>query len=107
MLDSTNLALRIKQTAKAQGVSVKTLLAECELNKNTLSTMQSSGYYPRLEAIAKIADKLCVSVDFLLGRSEEVEVKSDLTENQKELMSMIQALPDDKVAGILAILRSV
>lgn len=44
------------------------MLADCELSVNTLSTMQSKNYYPKLESLVKIADYLDVSVDYLLGR---------------------------------------
>lgn len=50
------------------------MLSDCNLSVNTLSSMQSGGYYPRLEAIAKIADYLDCSVDYLLGRTDIVEV---------------------------------
>ena len=60
----------IKSTAKSRKVSISKLLSDCELNKNALYTMQSSGYFPRVEALAKIADYLNVSVDYLLGRTD-------------------------------------
>ena len=50
------------------------MLSDCDLSVNTLSSMQSGGYYPRLEAIARIADYLDCSVDYLLGRTEKPEV---------------------------------
>ena len=69
MQNSQELANKIKSYAKNKGISIGTLLAECSLSKNTLSSMQSGGYYPRIEAICKIADYLDCSVDFLLGRT--------------------------------------
>lgn len=61
-------ANKIKDLAKAKGVSVSKILADCEINKNALNTMQSSGYFPRVETLTKLADYLGVSVDYLLGR---------------------------------------
>ena len=52
------------------------MLSECDLNINLLSTMQSSGFFPRLEAIAKIADYLDCSVDYLLGRTNRMQESS-------------------------------
>ena len=46
------------------------MLSECTLSKNTLSTMQSGGSLPRLETLAKIADYLGCSVDYLIGRTD-------------------------------------
>lgn len=60
----------IKNLAKQRNISVSKLLSDCELNKNAIFTMQSSGYFPRVEALMKIADYFEVSVDYLLGRTE-------------------------------------
>ena len=44
------------------------------MNKNTLSNMQSGGFFPRAETIVRIADYLDCSVDYLLGRTDKPEV---------------------------------
>ena len=74
MHNSQELANIIKKTAKSKNIAVGKMLADCGLSINTLSSMQSGGYYPRLEAIAKIADYLDCSVDYLLGRTDCPEV---------------------------------
>lgn len=71
MKNSQELAKTIKDRAKTMKITVKQMLNDCELSINTLSSMQSGGYYPRLEAIAKIADYLDCSVDYLLGRTDD------------------------------------
>ena len=68
MQNSQITADRIKSLAQNKGISVSKLLSDCELNKNAIFTMQSNGYYPRAEALIKIADYLDCSVDYLLGR---------------------------------------
>lgn len=105
MLDSNNLALRIKQLAKQQGISAKQLLEDCELNKNALYHMQTGGYYPRMEAFVKIADRLNVSLDYLMARTEETGVESTLTAVQREAITLICDLPDEKIEGLLQLLR--
>ncbi len=74
MKSSQELAISIKSFAKSKNVTVKQMLTDCELSINTLSSMQAGGYYPRLEAIVKIADYLDCSVDYLLGRTDNPEV---------------------------------
>lgn len=74
MQNAQETANRIKDRAREKGISVSKLLCECELNKNAIFTMQSNGYYPRVEAISKIADYLDCSVDYLLGRTDKPEV---------------------------------
>lgn len=70
MKSSQEMALMIKEIAKSKKITVGQMLADCELSVNTLSTMQSKNYYPRLESLVKIADYLDVSVDYLLGQTE-------------------------------------
>lgn len=74
MNNSQETANLIKSLANLKGVSISKLLLDCELNKNALYTMQSSGYFPRVEALAKIADYLDVSIDYLLGRTNRPQV---------------------------------
>lgn len=69
MKGSQEIALLIKEIAKSKKIAIGDMLVDCELSVNTLSTMQSKGYYPRLEALMKIADYLDVSIDYLLGRN--------------------------------------
>ena len=74
MFNSSQVAERIKSTARSRGILVKDLLASCELSKNTLSSMKSGGFFPRAESIVSIADYLDCSVDYLLGRTDKPEV---------------------------------
>lgn len=74
MNNSQEIAALIKDLAKSKKTTIGKMLSDCSLSVNTLSSMQSGGYYPRLEAIAKIADYLGCSVDYLLGRTDNPEV---------------------------------
>lgn len=74
MNPSQEVAALIKKLAKTKKIAIGKMLADCDLSVNTLSSMQSGGYYPRLEAISKIADYLDCSVDHLLGRTDNPEV---------------------------------
>lgn len=74
MNNSQELAKSIKELAKSKNISIGKMLSDCNLSINTLSSMKSGGYFPRLEALAKIADYLDCSVDYLLGRTDCPEV---------------------------------
>ena len=67
------VAARIKGILKSKKVSASKMLMDLGMNKNALYTMQD-GYLPRLDSIAKIADYLDCSVDYLLGRTDNPEV---------------------------------
>ena len=74
MHNSQEVANIIKAFAKSKGISTGVMLSDCDLNKNSLSTMKSGGYLPRAETLVKIADYLDCSVDYLLGRTDNPEV---------------------------------
>lgn len=67
-------ATRIKERAKEKDILIKDLLDYCELGKNTLSTMVHRGSWIQAVSLAKIADRLDCSVDFLLGRTNNPEI---------------------------------
>ena len=73
MYNSQDVVKNIKLVAKEQGKAVGKMLEDCGLSKNALSSMQS-GYLPRTENLCKIADYLNVSVDYLLGRTDNPEI---------------------------------
>lgn len=74
MYNSQQVAATIKAFSKSKKISTGKMLSDCDLSKNTLSSMQSGGYLPRAENLAKIADYLDCSVDYLLGRTDNPEV---------------------------------
>lgn len=73
MYDSRTIAERISSYALGTGVPVQAMLRDCDLGKNTLTNMRS-GRSLACDSLALIADRLSCSVDFLLGRTDVVEV---------------------------------
>ena len=89
MYNSQKIANRIKSTSKSKGIIMKTMLAECELGINSVSQM-SKGNDMLSKNLAKIADYLNVSVDYLLGRTDyPYTIQAD--ENGKPVV-----MPDDE-----------
>lgn len=93
MKNSQELAITIKEIAKSKKIAIGQMLRDCDLSINTLSSMQAGGYYPRLEAISKIADYLGCSVDYLLGRSESKQTNADIKDivdlSREEVMELL------------------
>lgn len=73
MYNSQEITERIKSRAKERGISINELLNGCKLGKNTIAKM-SNGSDILTQNFAKIADYLDCSVDYLLGRTDVVEV---------------------------------
>ena len=74
MHNSQEVSNTIKNYAKSKKIATGKMLSDCDLSKNTLSSMQSGGYLPRAETLIKIADYLGCSIDYLLGRTDNPEV---------------------------------
>ena len=82
LYNSPDIAKRIKLYAKEQKISLKELLINCNLGSNTFSHMLH-GRSIASDSLAKIADYLNCSVDYLLGRTYNPKInqskeKSDI-----------------------------
>lgn len=67
MYESHNIATAIKTIAKEKNIIIKQMLSDCELGSNTMSAMYH-GKSIASDSLARIADYLGVTVDYLLGR---------------------------------------
>lgn len=63
------LSERIKTLCKQKGISVKSLLTDCNMNRNTIYDLEKKGSFPSVDKIYTLADHLDCSVDHLLGRT--------------------------------------
>ena len=72
MYESNKIAERIKDLARERGVSVRQMLSDVGLGFNTMANMRNS--VPKADNLAKMADYLSCSVDYLLGRTNNPEV---------------------------------
>lgn len=69
MYNAQQVIERVQSALKNAGITQKTMLRDCGISENTLKRMNDergmSSFY-----LARIADYLKVSVDYLLGRTE-------------------------------------
>lgn len=70
---SLNVAEVIKARAKQKGVILKDMLSELGLGSNTMSNMRHNRMIAA-DSLARIADYLDCSVDYLLGRTDKPEI---------------------------------
>ncbi len=100
MYVSANIADRIRLIAKSKSISVKQLLEDVGLGFNTMSNMKTS--VPKADNLARIADYLNCSVDYLLGRTDDPEINQDnisqmkvgITEHEKRLIAAYRNKPE-------------
>lgn len=93
MYNSNNVAEMIKFAAKEKGISVKQLLIDVGLGRNTMSNFKTS--MPKADNLAKIADYLGCSVDYLLGRTDVPQSEpASLSEEEAELLQRYRSLDE-------------
>lgn len=73
MYVTQDIASRIKLAAKSKKIAMKQMLSDCELNINAVSEF-SKGKHLSCISLARIADYLDCSVDYLLGRTDNPEI---------------------------------
>lgn len=73
---AVEIAQKIKDLAKEKEITIKDMLLEIKLNKNSINTL-SNGSMIQCDSLAKIADYLDCSVDFLLGRTPQKKYSID------------------------------
>ncbi len=86
MYNSNNIAERIKNLAKQKGVSLAALLLDASLGRNTMANFKTS--MPKADNLARIADCLDCSVDYLLGRTDVPEVNRGAVPEPTHLIKM-------------------
>lgn len=69
MYDASDVAAKINQLLKEKQLSQKDMLESCNLSKNAISSMLSRGSMLRADNLARIADYLDCSIDYLMGRT--------------------------------------
>ena len=101
MYNPSQLSKSIRAVAKSKGIVIGDMLRSCDLGINTMSNL-NHGKSIAFDSLAKIADYLDVSVDYLLGRTEDPEKKYDATINQAaEAFSKLSFSDKAKVMNLI------
>ncbi len=62
--------MRLKELRKKKGISQLRLATELNTTQNTISRYETGEREPGIDELIKIADYFNVSVDYLIGRTE-------------------------------------
>lgn len=110
MYKSSDVADRLRYMAKLRGITMKDALKEADVSTNIMTNMRKS--MPNAITLAKLADRLECSVDYLLGRTSEMltpgadqapppiqeeadstEEAAQLSRNAAEMLELFEQLP--------------
>lgn len=72
MYNSQDVAETIKNVSKSKNITIKKLLEDVGLGFNTMSNMKTS--MPKADNLARIADYLDCSIDYLMGRTDNPDI---------------------------------
>ncbi len=77
------------------------------ISSGNISDWKSGKSAPNIEAIAKIADYLGCSVDYLLGRTDDpLSINSNMDPEMAEAIKLFANLPSDKRKELLNFIRT-
>lgn len=97
MYNSSDTATTIKNLTKKRGMTIKDMLSSCGLGRNTLSNMLVRGSWIQANNLAKIADCLDCSVDYLLGRDSMPEMQTDKKDDIIKMYNQLSENAREKV----------
>ncbi len=90
MYKSSDVADKLRDMAKLRGVTMKAVLEKAGLSFNIMTGMRTS--MPKADTIAKLADALDCSVDYLMGRSPQLQtpgVEQAIVETSRNAAEML------------------
>ena len=93
MYISSEVAERVKNLAKSRGMKLGTLLRDAGLGSNTMANFKTS--MPKCDTLAKIADQLGCSVDYLIGKEqkkEAVQTNGQEEDIDNEIMRLVEGM---------------
>lgn len=85
-----DVANRLRDLADLRGVPMQQVLLDCGINRNAMTHMRTS--MPSASSIAKLADRLDCSIDYLMGRSPQVQtpgVEQAIVESSRNAAEML------------------
>lgn len=101
MYNSQDIAEHIKNAAAQNNCKLGDMFAELGISANTLHNMKTS--MPKTDTLAKIADYLGVSVDYLLGRQIKNSTPDDI---RSAIINRVYAMSDEQAKKLLDLLES-
>lgn len=97
-------ALRLKELREQKGLSQKAFSMKLGVSQSTVGMWESKKREPNFETAKKIADFFNVSVDYILGRTNEpnqIDLDKELEGVQFALYSETKELTDEEKKSVL------
>lgn len=83
--------LKLQEIREQKGMLQKDLAEKLNKTRACISSWETAKTEPDIQSLIEIADVLEVSIDYLLGRTDEMDLatkQTDLTPDQNELLNL-------------------
>ncbi|MGL5329986.1 MAG: helix-turn-helix domain-containing protein [Peptostreptococcaceae bacterium] len=95
-----SIGYRISKARRHMNINQKELAVRANITEGSLSRYENDLREPKAAALVQIADALNVSTDYLLGISDDMEVKPTLADKSDlELEEIVKQVSDDLTSG--------
>lgn len=84
-MNNIQLAVTIKTLCKAKKITVKSLLENCNINRNFMYDLEKKAQAPSVDKLEAIADYLDCSIDYLLGRTDNPNIIRSLQKSERSI----------------------
>lgn len=73
-VQNSQVAERVKKLCINQNVAISDMLQKCKITKSLIYDMEKRDRTPSADIMERIADYFGVSIDYLLGRTDNPEI---------------------------------
>lgn len=84
-MDNIQIAKKIKQLCKSKNITVKTLLDDCNIGRGFIYNLEKRQQIPLADKLEVIADYLDVSIDYLVGRTDNPQITTPVDNSNKDI----------------------
>lgn len=105
MYNSQTTKKRIKELCKSNGINEETLLANCGLGINAIRQINDNKGMSSY-SLARIADQLNCSVDYLLGRTDIKETPAEAEAKIKTIIDLYNKLSQENKNLLSSLLQT-
>lgn len=102
-MNNTQFVLTIKDLCKKNDIAITTLLEKCSLRKGLIYDVEKRNAKPSIEIIEKIANYFEVSIDYLLGRTNDytkITGSTIVAEKIKDTNIQSDIIEDTSIMGV-------
>ena len=93
--------MELKKIRNEKNITQVRLSIAAEVSQETISAYESGKAMPSVDTLIKIADFLDVSIDYLLGRTDNPLVNTSIKNNDNEIINIFNKLNKEQKEDVI------